>query len=102
MQPKGIIPPMTTPLGKDENVDKKGIENIVDHLIKDGVHGLFPLGSTGEWYGMNFNQKREILETVIEVTNKRLPVYAGTGATSTRKTMQLTKLATDVGVDAFR
>ena len=101
IQPKGIIPPMITPLGKDENVDKKGIKRVVNYLIEGGVHGLFSLGSTGEWYGLDFNQKREILETVMEVTNKRLPVYAGTGAITTKETLLLTKLATEIGVDAL-
>src|SRR5665648_926414 len=101
IHPKGIIPPMITPLDKDENVDKKAIGRIVNYLIKGGVHGLFPLGSTGEWYGLDFNQKREILETVIEENNKRLPIYAGTGATTTKETISLTKLATDIGVDAL-
>ncbi|HZK11290.1 MAG TPA: dihydrodipicolinate synthase family protein, partial [Atribacterota bacterium] len=101
IHPKGIIPPMVTPLDKEENVDKKAIGRVVNHLIKGGVHGLFPLGSTGEWYGLDFNQKREILETVIEENNKRLPIYAGTGATTTKETISLTKLATDIGVDAL-
>jgi len=101
IHPKGIIPPMITPLDKDENVDKKAIGRVVNHLIKGGVHGLFPLGSTGEWYGLDFNQKREILETVIEENNKRLPVYAGTGATTTKETIHLTKLATEIGADAL-
>jgi len=101
MHPKGIIPPMVTPLDKDENVDKKAIGRIVNHLIKGGVHGLFPLGSTGEWYGLDFNQKREIIETVMEENNKRLPIYAGTGAITTKETISLTRLTTDIGVDAL-
>ena len=101
IHPKGIIPPMITPLDKDENVDKKAIGRVVNHLIKGGVHGLFPLGSTGEWYGLDFNQKREILETVMEENNKRLPVYAGTGAVTTKETIRLTRLATEIGVDAL-
>ena len=101
IHPKGIIPPMITPLDKDENVDKKAIGRVVNYLIKGGVHGLFPLGSTGEWYGLDFNQKREILETVMEENNKRLPIYAGTGATTTKETIHLTKLATEIGVDAL-
>jgi 4-hydroxy-tetrahydrodipicolinate synthase len=101
IHPEGIIPPMVTPLDKDENVDKKAIGRIVNYLIEGGVHGLFPLGSTGEWYGLDFNQKREIIETVMEANNKRLPVYAGTGAVTTKETMRLTKLATEIGVDAL-
>jgi len=100
IHPKGIIPPMITPLDKDENVDKKAIERIVNYLIKGGVHGLFPLGSTGEAYGLSFEEKKEIIETVLEVTNKRVPVYAGTGAITTKETIRLTKLATEIGADA--
>jgi len=101
IQPKGIIPPMVTPLDKNENVDKKAIFRIVNYLIKRGVHGLFPLGSTGEWYGLSIDQKREVIETVMEATDKRVPVYAGTGAITTKETIYLTKLATDIGVDAL-
>ena len=101
IHPKGIIPPIVTPLDKNENVDKKAIFRVVNYLIKEGVHGLFPLGSTGEWYGLNFDQKREVIETVMEATDKRVPVYAGTGAITTKETICLTKLATDLGVDAL-
>ena len=101
IHPKGIIPPMITPLDKNENVDKKAIGRVVNHLIKGGVHGLFPLGSTGEWYGLDFSQKKEIIEAVIEENNKRLPVYAGTGAITTKETIRLTKLATEIGADAL-
>ncbi len=101
IRPEGIIPPMVTPLDKERNVDKKAIGRVVNHLIKGGVHGIFPLGSTGEWYGLDFDQKREIIETVIEANNKRLPIYVGTGAITTKETIHLTKLATEIGVDAI-
>ena len=101
IQPKGIIPPIVTPLDDNENVNKKALRRVVEYLIKGGVHGLFPLGSTGEWYGLNFDQKREVIETVMEATDKRVPVYAGTGAITTKETICLTKLATDIGVDAL-
>ncbi len=101
IHPKGIIPPIVTPLDKNENVDKKAIGKVVNHLIKGGVHGLFPLGSTGEWYGLRIDQKKEIIETVMEVNHGRVPVYAGTGAITTKETICLTKLATDIGVDAL-
>ena len=100
IQLKGIIPPMVTPLDKNEDVDKKAIERVVNFLIKGGIHGIFPLGSTGEWYGLSFKQKKEIIETVVEVNNQRIPVYAGTGATTTKETISLTRLAAEIGVDA--
>lgn len=100
IQLKGIIPPMVTPLDKNEDVDKKAIERVVNFLIKGGIHGIFPLGSTGEWYGLSFKQKKEIIETVVEVNNQRIPVYTGTGATTTKETISLTRLAAEIGVDA--
>ncbi|OFW46747.1 MAG: 4-hydroxy-tetrahydrodipicolinate synthase [Actinobacteria bacterium RBG_13_35_12] len=100
IQPKGIIPPIVTPLDENENVNKKVISRMVNYLIKGGVHGLFPLGSTGEGYGLSFSQKKEIIETVVETTNKRVPVYAGTGAITTKEAIRLTRLASDIGVDA--
>jgi len=101
LQPQGIIPPIVTPLDKHEDIDKKAIERMVNYLIKGGVHGIFPLGSTGEAYGLSFEEKKEVIETVVEVTNKRIPVYAGTGAITTKETLRLTKLATGIGVDAL-
>ena len=74
---------------------------MVDFLIESGVHGVFPLGSTGEGYGLDFDQKKEIIETVLEVTDKKVPVFAGTGAITTRESVQLTQMATNLGVDAI-
>ena len=100
-KPRGIIPPMITPFDKDEKVDCQAIKKMVNFLIDEGVHGVFPLGSTGEGYGIDFDQKRKVIETVVEVTNKRVPVYAGTGAITTKESVQLTKMATEIGVDAL-
>lgn len=101
IQLKGIIPPIVTPLDKNENIDKKAIERVVNYLIKGGVHGVFPLGSTGESYGLSFEKKKEVIEAVVEAVNKRVPVYVGSGATTTKETIFLSKLATDIGADVL-
>ena len=98
---RGIIPPMITPFDEGEKVDCKALKKMTNYLIDAGVHGVFPLGSTGEGYGLGFAEKREVIETVLEVTNKRVPVYAGTGAITTRESVQLTEMATRIGVDAL-
>lgn len=64
LKPQGIIPPIVTPIDEHENVNRKAIFKVVEYLIKGGVHGLFPLGSTGEGYGLNFSQKKEIINEV--------------------------------------
>jgi len=98
---RGIIPPMITPFDEEERVDCKKLKQMTDYLIESGVHGVFPLGSTGEGYGMDFDQKRKVIETVLEATNKRVPVYAGTGAVTTREAIRLAEMATEIGVDAL-
>lgn len=99
-KPHGIIPAMVTPLNKEGGINKVALRKLTNYLIEGGVHGLFVIGSTGEWYGLDINQKKEAIETVIEETNMRVPVYAGTGAITTRETIKLTKMAKDIGADA--
>jgi len=98
---RGIIPPMITPFNDDEKVDCKTLKKMTNYLIDAGVHGVFPLGSTGEGYGIDFDEKRKVIETILEATDKRVPVYAGTGAITTKESVQLTEMATKIGVDAL-
>lgn len=97
---KGIIPAMVTPMDKRGNINKKSLRELTDFLIKGGVHGLFPAGSTGEYYGLTLAQKQEVIETVIDETNGRVPVYASAGMITTKDTIEVTKMAEDIGVDA--
>ena len=60
----------------------------------------FPWEVRERGMALSFSQKREIIETVVEATNNRVPVYAGTGAITTKETIRLTRLANDIGVDA--
>jgi len=97
---KGIIPAMVTPLDEHGKVNQTALRRLTNFLIDGGVHGLFPVGSTGEWYGLTLEQKKEVIETVIDETNGRIPVYAGTGAITTKDTIEITKMAADAGVEA--
>ena len=97
---KGIIPAMVTPFTDNGEINKKSLRKLTGYLIDNGVHGLFPVGSTGEFYGMDIDKKREVLKTVLEEAGDRVPVYAGTGAITTKKTVELTTMAAELGVDA--
>lgn len=61
--PKGIIPPIITPLTDEGEVNYPVLRQMVNHLIDNGVHGLFPLGTTGEFYAFDDDTYRKILET---------------------------------------
>ena len=72
--PRGIIPPIITPLTDDGEVNYPVLRQMVNHLIDNGVHGLFPLGTTGEFYAFDDDTYRKILETVKDETRGRVPV----------------------------
>jgi 4-hydroxy-tetrahydrodipicolinate synthase len=69
-------------------------------LIDGGVHGVFPVGSQGEFYALTFEEKKKVIEVVVEETRGRVPVYAGTGAATTREAVALTKMAEAAGATA--
>src|SRR5262245_59726146 len=99
MQVRGIIPPIVTPMLPDESVDYARLRKFIDHQIDAGVHGIFVLGTTGECYALNAYEKQKIVATAVAQVNKRVPVYAGTGAETTREAIAHTLMAEREGVD---
>lgn len=96
----GIIPAMVTPFDEDENVNEGALRQLVNHLIDGGVHGLFPTGSQGEFFALTPRERANVWEIVVDETAGRVPVYAGTGAVTTREVIELNKLAEQACVDA--
>ena len=98
--PFGVIPAMVTPLTADDRINEKALRRLTNHLIDGKVHGVFAVGSQGEFWALTPDEKRRVWEIVVEETRGRVPVYAGTAAVTTRETIQLTRLAEKAGVDA--
>ncbi|MFO0863580.1 MAG: 4-hydroxy-tetrahydrodipicolinate synthase [Gemmataceae bacterium] len=98
MQVRGIIPPVATPMLANEDLDLPRLRWFIDHLIANGVHGIFVLGTNSEFYAMDEREKQEVIATAVEHVRGRVPVYAGTGAESTREAVRLTKMAEKEGV----
>lgn len=90
---KGIVTPLITPVNENEELDKQGLCNLIDHVIAGGVHGVFILGSTGEFYALDNKTKESVIETTIAHTAGRVPVYVGASAITTRECIQLVKMA---------
>jgi 4-hydroxy-tetrahydrodipicolinate synthase len=93
MQIRGIIPPVATPMQANEDLDLPRFKWFLDHLINAGVHGVFVLGTNSEFYAMDDYEKQQVIATAVEHVRGRVPVYAGTGAESTREAVRLTKMA---------
>lgn len=98
---KGIIPPIITPMNDDESINVSVLREQVNRQIDNGVHALFCFGTNGEGYILNKKEKQLVLETVLEETNGRVPVYAGTGCISTKETIEQSKMAMDAGADVL-
>lgn len=100
---KGIIPPVITPMNNDpeQTVNHQALREQVERLLAGGVHGIFPMGTNGEAYALSFQEKEEILATVIDQVKGRVPVYAGTGCITTAETIRLSKRAEELGADAL-
>jgi 4-hydroxy-tetrahydrodipicolinate synthase len=99
-KPRGIIPAVITPLTAEGNFNEKAMRKLINYLIDGGVHGLFVVGTTGEFYGLSPEEKREIFQVTMDETKGRVPVYAGTNGTTTRESVMLTQLAEKCRVDA--
>jgi 4-hydroxy-tetrahydrodipicolinate synthase len=95
----GIIPPVATPMLANEDLDLPRLKGFLDHLIGNGVHGVFVLGTNSEFYALDEREKQEVIATTVAHVHKRVPVYAGTGAETTREAVRLTRLAEKEGAD---
>lgn len=96
---KGIIPPILTPMNKDESLNLEALRGEVRRVMDAGVHGIFCFGTNGEGYILSEEEKRAVLETVVDMAKGKLPVYAGTGCISTNDTIRQSKMAQDIGAD---
>jgi len=93
----GVIPPMITVFKDDETIDERRTRDHVNFLIENGVHAIAPDGSTGEFIALTLDERKQLIELVIDEVNGRVPVYAGTGHYSTRLTIELSKFAERAG-----
>ncbi|HEV3146663.1 MAG TPA: 4-hydroxy-tetrahydrodipicolinate synthase [Gemmataceae bacterium] len=100
MRLRGIIPPVVTPMKSNEDVDLPRLRGLIDHLIGKGIHGIFVLGTTSEFYALDPGEKQEVIATAVAHVNRRVPVIAGTGAETTREAIATTKIAEKERVDA--
>lgn len=98
---KGIVVPIVTPMDEDESINTDELRRQVDRQIEAGIHGIFPFGTNGEGYILNFDEKKLVLQTVIDQVAGRVPVYAGTGCISTKETIEQCKMAMDCGADVL-
>jgi 4-hydroxy-tetrahydrodipicolinate synthase len=96
---KGSIVALVTPL-KNDAVDIERLRALVEFHIEQGTQAIVAAGTTGESGTLTDDEKKIVIRHVLEQVNKRIPVIAGTGSQSTSHTIELTKMAMDLGADA--
>lgn len=98
---KGVIPAVLTVFDKEENIDEVGMRQLVSFLIDKGVNGLYLTGSTGEGFTMTSEERKKVVEIVIDETAGRVPVVVHVGAIGTKISIDLAKHAESVGADGI-
>jgi len=99
-KPEGMFIPMITPFNaSDESIDFSGVKEVTEFLIANGVDGLIPSGSSGEFVAMSHEEQKKVNAAVCEYAAGRAKVYCSTGAYRTRDVIDLSQSAEAAGAD---
>ncbi len=97
----GVFPYLVSPIAPDGTVIEGELRRLVDHLIDAGVHGLTPLGSTGEFAYLDWAQRRRVVEIVVDQARGRVPVVAGVAATTIAEAARQAREFAAIGADGI-
>ncbi len=100
LQLHGIVPPLVTPLTARDELDRAGLQRLLEHVIAGGVAGIFILGTTGEAPSLSYRLRREMILETIRVVDSRVPVLVGVTDTAFVESVELAKYAAAQGADA--
>ncbi|WP_096190424.1 dihydrodipicolinate synthase family protein [Evansella halocellulosilytica] len=94
---EGVYVALVTPFTKNHEVDYEGLKELCNWLIQEGIDGLVPAGSLGEYATMTVDERAKVVETVIEAANGRVPVVVGSAAPSTKQAVYWLEHAKEKG-----
>jgi 4-hydroxy-tetrahydrodipicolinate synthase len=96
---EGVFTALVTPMVNGE-IDEKGLINLIEFQIESGIHGLVPVGTTGETSTLSIDKHKRVIELTVQTVGGRIPVVAGAGANNTAEAIELTLSAKKSGADA--
>jgi len=97
---QGIITALATPFSITQDVDEAALEELVHFQVRSGVHGLFPLGTTGMGPVMEPHERKRVAEIVVRSVEGRIPVIVQVGDVNPAVTLDLARHAEEIGADA--
>ena len=97
---KGVGTALATPFTSDFNVDIPSLKKICNHQVENNIDAIIVLGTTGESPVISIDERKKIIETIIEETNHKPEIIVGTGTNDTKKVVELNKIAEDLKADA--
>ena len=83
-KPHGIVVPIVTPVTQDGKFNEKAYRDLIEYLASSGIHGVFPFGTTGEFYAHDMGFYREVLAVTKDAVRGRMDIYAGANNITTR------------------
>ena len=96
-KPHGIVVPIVTPVTQDGKFNEKAYRDLIEYLANSGIHGVFPFGTTGEFYAHNMDFYREVLAVTKDAVRGRMDIYAGANNITTRGAVEIAKAVEQVG-----
>lgn len=99
--PKGIIIPVVTPFCQDGSFNEPVYRRLLQYFIQNGVHGVFPFGTTGEFYAVDDGAYRRVIEVTVDEVRGKMDVYAGANHITPQGAIALAKVAKEAGADAL-
>ena len=97
---EGIYTPTITPLDENEHIDEKAFARHLDRLIDNGIHGIWLLGTSGEYVALTDEQRKLAIQVAVDRVNGRIPIICGTMDSSTKRVVRNVEIAQKLGVDA--
>lgn len=99
--PEGIVIPVITPVDSQGKFNEPVYRTLIDFWAENGIDGVFPFGTTGEFYAFSDDEYRHVLEVTKDAVRGRMAIYAGANHITTAGTIKIAKIAEEVGVDAL-
>lgn len=99
--PQGIIVPIVTPVDSEKRFCEPAYRKLIDYLSQNRIRGVFPFGTTGEFYAFDEGLYRHVLEVTRDAVHGRMDIYAGANHITPGGVLRLCRTAEEVGVDAL-